>query len=151
MREHVCQKSLVHSCCRLLVGMHRPPVEELRAAMGLAHRDEEIDNQTALRLKKKLAEDFREQLAIGTPTNEDEACLRRLAHRVGADRVVLGRVVEGSRAGSCRLLLLDFNAWEPTLRGCFRELTEERASRLRTSPRTMVPPVGQAPERVNPA
>ena len=68
-------------CCRLLVGMHRPPAEELRAAMGLANRDGEIDNQTALRLKKKLAEEFREQLAIGSPTNEDEACLRRLAAR----------------------------------------------------------------------
>lgn len=76
-------------CCRLLIGMHRPPAEELRAAMGLAHHDGEIDNQTALRLKKKLAEEFREQLAIGTPTNEDEACLRRLAHQIKAKKVIV--------------------------------------------------------------
>jgi superfamily II DNA or RNA helicase len=76
-------------CCRLLVGMHRPPMEELRAAMGLAHGDADIDNQTALRLKKKLAEDFREQLAIGTPTNEDEACLRRLAHQIKDKKVAV--------------------------------------------------------------
>ena len=50
-------------CCRLLVGMHRPPAEELRAALGLLPGDGEFDNQTALRLKKKLAEDFREQKA----------------------------------------------------------------------------------------
>ncbi|HWY74519.1 MAG TPA: helicase-related protein [Verrucomicrobiae bacterium] len=77
------------NCCRLLVGMHRAPGEELRAAMGFAHEDGNIDNQTALRLKKKLAEDFREQLAIGTPTNEDEACLRRLARQIKDKKVVV--------------------------------------------------------------
>ena len=50
------------NCCRLLVGMHRPPAEELRAAMGLVQGDIEIDNQTAIRLKKKLALDYRDQL-----------------------------------------------------------------------------------------
>jgi superfamily II DNA or RNA helicase len=77
------------NCCRLLVGMHKPPAEQLHDTMGLARRDGEIDNQTALRLKKKLAEDFREQLAIGTPTNEDEACLRRLAKQIKAKKVVV--------------------------------------------------------------
>ncbi len=76
-------------CCRLLIGMHRPPAEELRAAMGLANRDGEIDNQTALRLKKTLAQDFREQLAIGSPTNEDEACLRRLGRQIKDKKVVV--------------------------------------------------------------
>ena len=60
-------------CCRLLVGMQRLPQEELRAAMSLVRRDEGMDNQTALRLKKRLAEEFRDQLAAGVPTNEDEA------------------------------------------------------------------------------
>lgn len=77
------------NCCRLLVGMHRPPADELRAAMGLVQGDGEIDNQTALRLKKKLAQEFREQLAVGTPTNEDEACLRRLAHQIKNKKVVV--------------------------------------------------------------
>ncbi len=52
-------------CCRLLVGMQRLPQEELRAALSLIHRDGEMDNQTAIRLKKKLAEEFREQLTLG--------------------------------------------------------------------------------------
>ncbi len=77
------------NACRLLVGMHRPPAEELRAALGMSRHDEEMDNQTALRLKKKLAEDFRAQLTIGTPTNEDEACLRRLAQQIRAQTVVV--------------------------------------------------------------
>ncbi|MCI0718633.1 MAG: phospholipase D-like domain-containing protein [Acidobacteria bacterium] len=76
-------------CCRLLVGMQRLPAEELRTALSLARRDTEIDNQTALRLKKRLAEEFRDQLAVGTPTNEDEACLRRLASQIKAKKVVV--------------------------------------------------------------
>jgi SNF2 family DNA or RNA helicase len=76
-------------CCRLLVGMNRQPSEELRAAMSLAGADSEIDNQTALRLKKKLAEDFREQLALGMPSNDDEIGLRRLAAQIKAKRVVV--------------------------------------------------------------
>src|SRR5438874_882304 len=49
-------------CCRLMVGMHDPPHEELRAAMSIVDDDGAIDNQTAIRLKRKLAEEFREQL-----------------------------------------------------------------------------------------
>lgn len=76
-------------CCRLLVGMNRQPSEELRAAMSLAGVDGEIDNQTAVRLKKKLAEDFREQLALGVPSNDDEIGLRRLAAQIKVKKVVV--------------------------------------------------------------
>ena len=76
-------------CCRLLVGMQRLPEEELRTALSLARREAGIDNQTVLRLKKKLAEEFRNQLAIGAPTNEDEADLRRLAAQIRAKKVVV--------------------------------------------------------------
>ena len=47
-------------CCRILVGMQRLPHEELRAARSLASNQLELDNQTALRFKKRLAEEFRE-------------------------------------------------------------------------------------------
>jgi superfamily II DNA or RNA helicase len=75
--------------CRLLVGMQKPPQEELRAAMSLVSHEEGIDNQTALRLRKKLAEEFRDQLTWGVPTNEDEAGLRRLAAQIRAKKVVV--------------------------------------------------------------
>lgn len=76
-------------CCRLLVGMQRLPEEELRAALSLAKGDGAIDNQSAARLKKKLAEEFREQLTVGVPTNADEAGLRRLAAQITAKKVVV--------------------------------------------------------------
>ncbi len=76
-------------CCRLLVGMQRLPEDEFRQAYSLIRRDEAIDNQTAVRLKKKLAEEFRDQLSIGVPTNADEAGLRRLAAQIKAKKVVI--------------------------------------------------------------
>jgi superfamily II DNA or RNA helicase len=78
-----------NSRCRLLVGMQRLPAEELRECLSLIHADQSIDNQTALRLKKKLAEEFRDQLTFGVPTNEDEAGLRRLAAQLKAGKLVV--------------------------------------------------------------
>lgn len=75
--------------CRLLVGMQRLPQEDLRIALSLANKQEDIDNQTALRLKRKLAEEFRQQLTIGAPTDEDEAGLRRLAKQLRDGKLVV--------------------------------------------------------------
>jgi superfamily II DNA or RNA helicase len=77
------------SCCRLLVGMQQLPHEELRTALSLARGDEGIDQQTALRLKKRMAEEFRDRLTLGAPTNEDEAGLRRLSTQIKAKKVVV--------------------------------------------------------------
>jgi len=75
-------------CCRLLVGMQRLPQDHLRDALSIVHTAGGIDNQTALHLKKKLPEEFRQQLMLGTPTNQDEAGLRRLAAPIKARKVV---------------------------------------------------------------
>lgn len=48
-------------CCRLLVGMRRLPHDELHENLSLSKKGGAIDNQTALRIKRRLAEEFREQ------------------------------------------------------------------------------------------
>jgi superfamily II DNA or RNA helicase len=75
--------------CRLLVGMQQPPEDLLRAASSVLSGEEGMDNQSAQRLKKRLAEHFREQLTIGFPSNEDEKGLQRLAAQIRAKKVVV--------------------------------------------------------------
>lgn len=77
------------NACRLLVGMHQTPDAELRHALSVAHENDLIDNAKVLELRRRLAEEFREQLAIGLPTNEDEVGLRRLARQIRDGKVVV--------------------------------------------------------------
>jgi superfamily II DNA or RNA helicase len=77
------------NCCRLLVGMQKLPQDELREALRILRTEETIDNQTAIRLKKRLADEFRSQLTYGMPTHADEAGLRRLAAQIRAKKVIV--------------------------------------------------------------
>lgn len=76
-------------CCRLLVGMHVNPSEELRRILRMTEDELGLDNQTAIREKRRIAEDFRQQLTFGVPTNEDEAALRQLAHQIRAGKLIV--------------------------------------------------------------
>lgn len=75
--------------CRLLLGMQKLPHDELRESMSLLDGRGLMDNQAALRLKRRLAEEFRQQLALGAPNNEDEATLQRLARQIRSGKVVV--------------------------------------------------------------
>jgi superfamily II DNA or RNA helicase len=79
----------IDECCRLLVGMQKLPQQEIAGAYGIIRQGTELDNQTAIRLKKALAEQFRLQLTLGAPTDADEAGLRRLAAQIRAKKVVV--------------------------------------------------------------
>ena len=76
-------------CCRLLVGMQQMPQEQMRSSLSLIKDEEQIDQATAIALKRKLAQDFRDQLTVGIPTNEDEAGLRRLAAQITSRKLVV--------------------------------------------------------------
>ena len=75
--------------CRVLIGMQRLPHEELREALSLLDRPSGMDNQSAHRLRVQLAEQLRQQLTIGVPTNADERTLRQLAEQLRAKKVVV--------------------------------------------------------------
>ena len=64
------------------------PQDELRAMLSLTS-DDVVDQATVLQLKRRKAEEFREQLAFGAPTNADEAGLRRLSAQIRAGKVVV--------------------------------------------------------------
>ncbi len=79
-------------CCRLLVGMQPAPQEELRQAFSLTNVDgdsDAMDNAAVIRLRRRVAEGFREQLAYGAPTNQDELALRRLRDQIKARKVIV--------------------------------------------------------------
>ena len=69
--------------------MQRLPQDELRIGLGAGQSEPPLDNQTALRLRRKLAEEFRVQLTLGMPNNADEAGLRRLAGQLRSKQVVV--------------------------------------------------------------
>ncbi|MDO9339394.1 MAG: hypothetical protein Q7T72_02575 [Bacteroidales bacterium] len=68
----------IHRTCRLLVGMQKLPVDILKSYFT-EDQDHMLDQAEALKLKKKLAHEFKDQLTIGTPTELDELALTQLA------------------------------------------------------------------------
>jgi len=77
------------ACCRLLIGMQRLPKDDVHSALALGCEDRGIDNSTIIRYRKQIAQDFCEQLTWGTPTNEDEAGLRRLSQQLKAQKLIV--------------------------------------------------------------
>jgi superfamily II DNA or RNA helicase len=74
--------------CRLLIGMTERPEDELRKLLSL-RGEQEIDQATVVRLKQRMAQEFRRQLVLGVPTNADQQGLRRLSEQLKAKRLVV--------------------------------------------------------------
>lgn len=77
-----------HRICRLLVGMQKSPDEILREFFS-SGEEKMLDQGEAVKLKKRLAQDFRNQLIIGTPTDADEHALRKLSRQMKEDKVAV--------------------------------------------------------------
>lgn len=75
--------------CRLLIGMQNLPHDELRKSLSLLNSEEKISNQVALNLKKKIAEQLKEQLTLGVPTNQDEITLRKLSKQLKEKKLIV--------------------------------------------------------------
>lgn len=79
-----------NSRVRLLVGMHRTPREEIHQLFSLLERsDNSVDQPLALRLRRKIIDDFRSQLMLGAPTNTDESGLKELNRQLREKKLVV--------------------------------------------------------------
>ena len=71
-----------------MIGMQRPPQDIIRHYFSNS-KEIAVDNQTAINIKKRLAQEFREQIAIGIPTEADERGLRKLSEQIKGKKVVV--------------------------------------------------------------
>src|SRR5258708_2587376 len=92
--------------CRLLIGMTERPEDELRKLFSL-RSEQGIDQATVVRLKQHMAQEFRQQLLLGAPTNEDQEGLRRLSEQLKARRVVVKLFLRHKLHAKLYLLYLD--------------------------------------------
>lgn len=72
--------------CRLLIGMQKPPQELAREGYS-RRRPPRMDQISAEKWRRKTAEEFREQLMMGIPDDEQEAHLRKLQVQLKAGKV----------------------------------------------------------------
>lgn len=92
--DKLCGKEIIENedsilrCCRLLVGMQKLPIDILRDHFRY-NEPHLIDQGEVVKLKKQLAQEFREQLTIGTPTESDEQALRQLSRQMKEKKVVV--------------------------------------------------------------
>lgn len=105
--QHVERFAGGKDCCRLLIGMQRLPADDLRDAVRLAGSVDQLDNATAHRLKTRMAAEFRQQLMLGAPSNEDEAGLRRLAAQLRSKKLVAKLFLEHTLHAKLYLLHRD--------------------------------------------
>ena len=73
--------------CRVLIGMQRPPEEELRIIKSLYEKEGIVDGPTKARLKKEMIRNFKKQIEFGIPTKEAERSLKQLARQIRTGKV----------------------------------------------------------------
>ena len=93
--------------CRVLVGMQRPPYDEIRALYRAGSGEEGLDNGKAIQLKSRFAAHLREQITLGIPTGKDESALRTLARQLRAGQVCIKLFLPYLLHGKLYLLFRD--------------------------------------------
>lgn len=74
-----------HRVCRLLIGMHRPDEELIRALYS--RKTTLTDAEYIQRSLRRIAEGFRRQLLLGVPSAKDEETLRHLSAQLKSGKV----------------------------------------------------------------
>ena len=77
------------NCCRLLIGMQKLPKDELNQMLGLGISPKPISQNDANNLKKRIVQEFSQQLMIGKPNNDDELGLKRLKSQLKSKKVIV--------------------------------------------------------------
>lgn len=75
------------ACCRVLIGMHRSGLDEVRQVQRFDRDGSRMDNGQVKRMARELAREFRERLTIGAPSDADERALRQLAAQIKSGKV----------------------------------------------------------------
>lgn len=77
--------------CRVLIGMQRPPQDEVKELYQLHDEEHDLllDNARASQIRLRFAQHLREQITFGVPTSKDEAGLRNLALRLRSGQLVV--------------------------------------------------------------
>jgi len=76
------------NCCRLIVGMQRPPEDVMRSLQRLLRDgDGYLDGPAIARMRRAAAKSFREQIEFGVPSASSAAALRTLAAQLRARKV----------------------------------------------------------------
>lgn len=70
------------ACCRLLIGMERPPEEIMRGLQSALKTPEGIDGKFLREQKQKAVRHFKEQIEFGLPTARAQSTFRRLAKQL---------------------------------------------------------------------
>jgi hypothetical protein len=74
--------------CRLIIGMQPSPQQLIQSHYSKI-KPLNIDNPTAKRLQRQLAEEFRSQLTLGYPSNSDENTLKQLAEQLKTEKLII--------------------------------------------------------------
>ena len=93
--------------CRLLVGMNKLPSEELAEGLSLSDEEKLLGPKEKLDYKLKAAKQFRLQLSLGAPDNDDENGLRNLAKQIRNKKVQIKLYLKHSLHAKLYLMYRD--------------------------------------------